>query len=155
MYRDSLCTYEVEGKTVIGVPDNAKDYPKNEIGKLVGALEVDQFYSQEFNRAENGFARSDISAFIHAESDEFKTVIAQRLNEVKAQYPDQNLSDEQLINLCVPRNVQSYHDMREWFGSIKDEGFEKAVKAAYDKVNPQPVPDPIVDPVKSVVVDPE
>lgn len=101
----------------------------NEVGIPVDAIIVDQFYSQDFNRGENGFARSDIESFIHAESDELRQVIAQRLYEVKSQYPDQNLSDEDLLKMVVPRNVQSFHDFREWNASIRNDGFEKSVNA--------------------------
>lgn len=147
MFANNLCNVPVAEPVV--------DELGHTLQPICGYDKDSQFYSQDFNRAENGFARSDISAYIHAESDELKTVIAQRLNEIKDSYPDQNLSDEQLIQLCIPRNVQSYHDMRSWYASIKDEGFEKAVKAVYEKANPQPVSEPVSDPVKSVVVDPE
>lgn len=115
-------------KTNLGViPTTPLEF--NEVGIPVDAIIVDQFYSQDFNRGENGFARSDIESFIHAESDELRQVIAQRLYEVKSQYPDQSLSDEDLIKMVVPRNVQSFHDFREWSASIRNDGFEKSVNA--------------------------
>lgn len=39
------------------------DYPKDELGNPKDYMAVDQFYSQEFNKAENGFPKSDVSAF--------------------------------------------------------------------------------------------
>lgn len=101
----------------------------NEIGVPKDAIIVDQFYSQDFNRGENGFAKSDIEAFITAESDELKQVIAQRLYEVKSEYPDQSLSNEDMIKMCIPRNVQSLHDLRDWYSRIQGDGLDKAVEA--------------------------
>ena len=100
---------------------------KNEVGLPKDSKIVDQFYSQEFNRAENGFPRSDIECFLHAESEELKAQIACRMMEIKAKYPDQNLSDETLASMVVPRYVQSGVDFREWASSINELGFAKAV----------------------------
>lgn len=117
----------------------------NEIGQPKDAIIVDQFYSQDFNRGENGFARSDIEAFIHAESDELKQVIAQRLYEVKSQYPDQNLSNEDMIKMCVPRNVQSLHDLRDWYSRIHGDSLEKSVNEWIKSKTVQDPRDSVID----------
>ena len=96
----------------------------NEIGKPIDDLMVDQFYSQDFNLGENGFPMNDVEVFFHTESDELRQVIAQRLQEVKSQYPDQSLSDEVLCSLVIPRNVQSYHDMREFGAQMRNDTTE-------------------------------
>lgn len=100
----------------------------NEIGLPVDAPVIDQFYSQEFNLGENGFPMNDVEVFFHTESEELRQVIAQRLQEVKAQYPDQSLSDEVLCSMVIPRNVQSYHDLREFGAQLKHDGLEKCIE---------------------------
>lgn len=100
----------------------------NEIGMPVDAPVIDQFYSQEFNLGENGFPMNDVEVFFHTESEELRQVIAQRLQEVKTQYPDQSLSDEVLCSMVIPRNVQSYHDMREFGAQLRNDGLEKYIE---------------------------
>lgn len=116
MYRNNVCCLDLP------------EYPVNELGKPVDAIEVDQFYSGDFMKGENGFCRSDISQMLHTQSEELRQVIANRLVEVKAEYPDQNLSDEVLCKLAVPRYVQSQHDFREWASQIDELGFNKSIE---------------------------
>lgn len=111
--------------------------PLNNIGKPEDGIEVDQYYSQDFCKGENGFPRSDISLLLSAQSEELKMQIAMRMKEVQGTYPDQNLSDVQLVQMCVPRNVQSAADFKSWFSQIKDDGFEKVVSAYYEKNKPK------------------
>lgn len=107
--------------------------PLNNIGKPEDGIEVDQYYSQDFCKGENGFPRSDISLLLSTQSEELKMQIAMRMKEVQGTYPDQNLSDEQLARMAIPRNVQSAADFKSWFSQIKDEGFEKVVSDYYEK----------------------
>ena len=125
MFRNNVCCTDIE------------KYPTNEIGRPVDEIVVDQFYSQDFNLAENGFARSDISAFVHAESEDLKMQIASRLVEVKARYADSNLTDEQIAMLAIPRYVQSDHDFREWSASLGELGLEKCLVEQIKKVTEQ------------------
>lgn len=125
MFRNNVCCTELD------------KYPVNEIGRPVDEIVVDQFYSQDFNLGENGFARSDIQALIHAESDDLKMQIASRIVEVKAKYADSKLTDEQIAKLAIPRYVQSDHDFREWSASLGELGLEKSLVEQIKKVNEQ------------------
>lgn len=117
---------------------------KNNLGKPVDGIEVDQYYSQDFTLGENGFPRSDVSMLLSAQSEEIKMQVAMRMKEVQAKYPDQDLSDEQLAAMSIPRNVQSAADFKSWFSQLKDEGFEKTVKAYYEAHKPKSDPSPDV-----------
>ena len=100
---------------------------KDEVGNPKDSKPVDQFFSQEFNRAENGFPRSDVECFLHAESEELKAQIASRMQEIVSKYSNQELSDETLAKMVIPRWVQSAVDLREWSSQIDELGFAKAV----------------------------
>lgn len=114
----------------------------DELGKPKYSKPVDQFYSEKFNLAENGFSRSDVNLFLHTESEDLKMQIATRMDEIKSKYPDQNLSDETLAKITIPRYVQSGSDLRDWVSVIDECGISKAVdefvKAHQPKVDEQP-----------------
>lgn len=114
------------------------DYPKDELGNPKDYMAVDQFYSQEFNKAENGFPKSDVSAFLDAQNEDLKAQIASRMSEVKAEYPDQSLSDDVLAKMCIPRNIQSLQQFREWASQIDELGFNKAVDQYIQDHQPKP-----------------
>ena len=107
-------------------------YPKDELGNFVDMRVIDQYPSQDFMMGENGFPRSDIAQMMHTDSEELRVALAARMTEIKAQYPDQNLSDEQLIKLTVPRYVQSQHEFREWASRIDELGFNKSIQEFVD-----------------------
>ena len=107
-------------------------YPKDELGNFIDMRVVDQYPSQDFMMGENGFPRSDIAQMMHTDSEELRVALAARMTEIKAQYPDQNLSDEQLIKLTVPRYVQSQHEFREWASRIDELGFNKSIQEFVD-----------------------
>ena len=107
-------------------------YPKDELGNFIDMRVVDQYPSQDFMMGENGFPRSDIAQMMHTDSEELRVALAARMTEIKAQYPDQNLTDEQLIKLTVPRYVQSQHEFREWASRIDELGFNKSIQEFVD-----------------------
>ena len=69
----------------------------NEKGLPIDSRVVDQFYSQPFLSGENGFPKSDIAMFLTTQSDDLKNQIAARMQEIKQDLPDQDLSNEDLI----------------------------------------------------------
>ena len=113
--------------------------PLNEIGRFKDEIVVDQFYSQDFCKGENGFPQSDVSMMLREQNQELMQQIAMRMNEIKAQYPDQNLSDEVLAKITVPRNVQSAVDFRAWASQIDELGFSKAVDSYIEAHKPKEV----------------
>ena len=120
MYRKNICCVDLP------------PYPKDELGNFIDMRVVDQYPSQDFMIGENGFPRSDIAQMMHTESEELRVALAARMTEIKAQYPDQNLTDEQLIKLTVPRYVQSQHEFREWASRIDELGFNKSIQEFVD-----------------------
>lgn len=107
------------------------------VGRPIGAQPVDQFDAQPFMLGENGFRRSDIAILMTAQSEDLKRSIAARMVEVQSQFPDQTLTDEQLIELTVPRYAQGYSAFRDWSSSLENGGFAKAVNEWIDKNNPK------------------
>lgn len=135
MFRNNFVLPETDINNLIDVKDLY--YEKIEGTDIpVGAQAVDQFDSQPFMMAENGFRRSDIAILMSAQSDDLKRAVAARLQEVQASYPDQSLSDEQLAQLAIPRYVQSSSDFRDWAASLSHGGFAKAVDEYISKNKP-------------------
>ena len=97
-----------------------------------GAQPVDQFDSEPFMMGENGFRRSDISILMSAQSDDLKRSIANRLQEIQVQFPDQSLSDAELAQMAIPRYAQSASGFRDWAASIEKSGFAKSVNEWID-----------------------
>ena len=101
----------------------------NEKGLPIDSRVVDQFYSQPFMKGENGFPKSDVAMFLSTQSDDLKSQIAQRMEELKLEYPDQNLSNEELIALTVDRNIQSAPDFQRWYSQLKDQKLDDYLKS--------------------------
>ena len=101
----------------------------NEKGLPFDSRVVDQFYSQKFMLGESGFPRSDISLFLSTDSEDLKNQIAFRMQEIKQDLPDQDLSNEDMIRLVVDRNVQSAPDFQRWYSQLKDQKFEDYFKS--------------------------
>lgn len=115
------------------------------VGRPKGAQPVDQFDSQPFMMAENGFKRSDISILMSAQSDDLKRAVAQRMQEVQASYPDQSLSDSELADMAKPRYCQSWSDLRDWASSLEKSGIAKEVDAFIEANKPKEPASPIID----------
>lgn len=112
-------------------------FGQDSCGHVLGAQPVDQFDSQPFMMAENGFRRNDVSILMSAESDDLKRAIAARMQEIQIQYPDQSLSDAELAAMAIPRNCQSSAMFREWAASLDKSGFSKAVQDYVDANKPK------------------
>lgn len=115
----------------------------NEKGLPFDSQVVDQFYSQKFMLGENGFPRSDISLFLSTDSEDLKNQIASRMQEIKQDLPDQNLSNEQLIRLTLDRNIQSAPDFQRFYSQLKDVNLDEYLKKFIEK--------PAVVPEKEVI----
>ena len=107
------------------------------VGRPKGAQPVDQFDSQPFMMGENGFRRSDISILMSAESDDLKRAVASRMEEIKAQFPDQTLSDSELADMAKPRYCQSWSDLRDWSASLEKSGLAKQVDVFIEANKPK------------------
>lgn len=118
----------------------------NEKGLPRDSRVVDQFYSEEFMLGENGFPKSDVRMFLDTQSADLQLQIATRMQELKAQYPDQDLSNEEMIALTLDRNIQSAPDFQRWYAGLKDnklvdylneqiEARKKAVESAQEKIS--------------------
>ncbi len=116
---------------------NDMDYEKDSVGRPKNAQPVDQFDAQPFMMGENGFRRSDIAILASAESDDLKSAIAARMQQIQTQYPDQNLSDAELAALTIPRNCQSSSAFREWAASLEKSGFAKSVNEFIEAHKPK------------------
>lgn len=101
----------------------------NEKGLPIDLRVVDQFYSQPFMKGENGFPKSDVAMFLSTQSDDLKAQIAQRMEELKLEYPDQDLSNDELIALTVDRNIQSAPDFQRWYSQLKDQKLDDYLKS--------------------------
>lgn len=97
----------------------------NEKGLPRDSRVVDQFYSQEFMLGENGFPKSDVRMFLDTQSADLQLQIATRMQEIKAQYPDQDLSNEEMIALTLDRNIQSAPDFQRWYAGLKDKKLDE------------------------------
>ena len=97
----------------------------NEVGLPKDSRVVDQFYSEKFMRGENGFPKSDVAMFLQTQSDDLKMQIANRLEEFKIQYPDQDLSNEEIIARTLDRNIQSAPDFQRWFSQLGDQKIDE------------------------------
>lgn len=117
-------------------PDK-KLFPQDSVGRVVGAQPVDQIDSMPFMMGENGFRRSDISLIINAQSDDLKQSIASRLVELRSDFPDQTLPDEQLAALTIPRRCQSAAEFRDWAAARDNSQFAKAVDDYISKHQPK------------------
>lgn len=113
-------------KQVLDIPE--LDYKLtdklNEKGLPRDSRVVDQFYSQDFMLGENGFPKSDVRMFLDTQSADLQMQIATRMQELKVQYPDQDLSNEEMIALTLDRNIQSAPDFQRWYAGLKDKKLE-------------------------------
>lgn len=105
-----------------------------------GAQPVDQFDSQPFMMAQNGFRRSDIAILMSAESEQLKQAISARIQDIKVSFPDQDLSDADLAAMAIPRHCQSQSAFRDWSASLEKGGFAKAVDDYIAKNKPAEEP---------------
>lgn len=138
MYRNESI-YKNLPENYIGSDYNPETMLKDSVGRPVGAQPVDQFDAQPFMMGENGFRRSDIAILVNAESDDLKRAVAARLSEVQSDFPDQSLSDEQLAQLTIPRNVQSSSMFRDWSAQLEHSGFAKSVNAFKEELDKRQV----------------
>ena len=136
---------------VCSLPEIKIEY--DEVGRVVGDPLIDQSFSHESNRAENGFPRSDISAFMHAESEELRRQLASKLEVFNRSNPNSGLSDEELLRTLIPRNVQSFHDCKEWMSSVDELGLNKALSRELESLKQEKSVDSVSEPVVDPVID--
>lgn len=98
-------------------------------GRVKRVSSVDQFDAQDFMLGENGFKRSDISAYFHAEDQRLRDAILARMQEVKLPegYPaDTPVGD--IIDSIVPAYCKTSAQVREFVANMKDIAFDKAIE---------------------------
>lgn len=101
----------------------------NKDGRVERVSAVDQFDGQEFMLGDNGFKRSDISAYFHADSEKLRQAILERMQEVKL--PDGFAFDTpvgEIIDMIVPAYCKTSAQIREWMSTVKDQAFDKFVE---------------------------
>lgn len=100
----------------------------NKDGRVDRVSAVDQFDGQEFMLGDNGFKRSDISAYIHADSEKLRNAILERMQEVElpAGYsPDTPVGE--IIDMIVPAYCKTSAQIREFIATVKNEAFDKVI----------------------------
>ena len=102
----------------------------NKDGRVARVSSVDQFDGQDFMMGENGFKRSDISAYMHAESQKLKDSILARMQEVDLPegYPADTPVSE-IINQIVPKYCNTSSSIREFIANIPDKSFDEYQKS--------------------------
>lgn len=102
----------------------------NKDGRVARVSAVDQFDGQDFMMGENGFKRSDISAYMHAESQKLKDAILARMQEVDlpAGYPADTPVSE-IINQIVPKYCNTSASVREFIANIPDKSWDDYKKS--------------------------
>lgn len=108
------------------------------VGRPKGAQPVDQFDSQPFMMAENGFRRSDIAILVSAESDDLKRSIAARMQEIQSNFPDQSIPDNELADMAIPRHCQVGSQLRDWYASLEKSGIAKVANEYIEAHKPKP-----------------
>lgn len=106
----------------------------NKDGRVERVSAVDQFDGKEFMLGDNGFKRSDISAYIHADSEKLRQAILERMQEVNLPdgfSPDTPVGD--IIDLIVPAYCKTSAQIREWMSTVKDQAFDKYVESINNK----------------------
>lgn len=106
----------------------------NKDGRVERVSAVDQFDGQEFMLGDNGFKRSDISAYIHADSEKLRQAILERMQEVKLPdgfAPDTPVGD--IIDQIVPAYCKTSAQIREWMSTVKDQAFDKFMEKNFPK----------------------
>lgn len=69
---------------------------------------VDKLMEQPFMHGENGFNRSAIGAFIHAENESLRASIAANLQEKPYSSLPSELTNEQAAQMVIPRSISSF-----------------------------------------------
>ncbi len=101
---------------------------KDSTGRPKNAQPVDQFDSQPFMMAENGFRSNDVSLLMKAESEDLKMQIASRMQEIKNSGVDlSGFTDGEIAQMTIPRYVNSAAQFRDWAASLDKSGFAKQV----------------------------
>lgn len=118
-----------------------KDVPSieaklNKDGRVARVSAVDQFDGQDFMMGENGFKRSDISAYMHAESQKLKDAILARMQEVDLPegYPADTPVSE-IINQIIPKYCNTSASVREFIANIPDKSWDEYQKSLNSQVN--------------------
>lgn len=108
--------------------DYDKTRPKNEKTGEVELLPIDPFSTQPALINPCGFPMNDIYAYENAASDSIAEAILNRINTVPA--PDQNkdMSIQDKIELCVPRNWCSPAEYLRYTEGITRKAYERSVE---------------------------
>lgn len=107
-------------------PEIQPELDKN--GRVARVSVCDQFDGQEFMLGDNGFKRSDISAYIHADSEKLRQAILDRMQEVELPAgfsPDTPVGE--IIDMIVPAYCKTSAQIREFMATVKDMAFDKAI----------------------------
>lgn len=113
-------------------PDIQPELDKN--GRVARVSVCDQFEGQEFMLGDNGFKRSDISVYIHADSEKLRQAILERMQEVKLPGGfalDTPVGD--IIDQIVPAYCKTSAQIREWMSTVKDQAFDKFLEKNFPK----------------------
>ena len=122
----------------------------NKDGRVARVSSVDQFDGQDFMLGENGFKRSDISAYMHAESQKLKDAILARMQEVDLPvgYPADTPVSE-IISQIVPKYCNTSASVREFIANIPDKSWDEYKKSlisqndsSVDKIDFTNTPEP-------------
>lgn len=107
---------------------------------------VDQFDGQDFNAAENGFRRSDISQYFHAESEDQMKAILQRFNLARQGDANADLSDAEIAQSVIPRYYQTAAEFQNIADRlVNDKSLQALLPKSPEPAAPQPVsPEPAV-----------
>lgn len=116
----------------------------NKDGRVERVSAVDQFDGQDFMLGDNGFKRSDISAYIHADSEKLRQAILERMQEFKLPdgfAPGTPVGD--IIDQIVPAYCKTSAQIRDWMSTVKDQAFDKFIEKNFPK--PEPSSDNKID----------
>lgn len=106
----------------------------NKDGRVERVSAVDQFDGQDFMLGDNGFKRSDISVYIHSDSEKLRQAILERMQEVKLPEgfaPDTPVGD--IIDQIVPAYCKTSAQIRDWMSTVKDQSFDKFMEKNFPK----------------------
>ena len=119
-----------------GSPLSEITFPIRKDGK-VDVCPVDAFAGQTFNMNEFGHIKSDVSAFMEAQTKGEQDLIAQRLVEAQGENPDlSGLTDSDIFKYSMSRYYQTPAEVEsfgEALGRAQFERSERLAKEASDK----------------------
>lgn len=90
---------------------------------------IDSFDTQDFNRAENGFIRSDISQLMRAQTREEYERLLSRMERLPVDKGIGDMSVDDAMRLIRPRYAQSANEVEAFAESLRQQGISKLHEA--------------------------